>query len=348
MALVDKVFVGGVWIDSRVKRTNMSGTPVTSVAESGTGEMIPDEYALTLSAVAGGTATVTVASSSPNNPYNGKVVTGVPLDGVTAVTNVVPGVAIIFSATGANGNTADVFAGQFLGIFDASGVEAGVPSDGVRHQVVNTGTAPVSDAKAMLLTQAVLVKKTGTVFSWIKSFADDAVEKTVGGGSDRVMPYALKTIAVSGVGVAKVATLQVDGVTLGAASILDLNTGTEVSGTGLKAISGQSYRILTGNLEGLEFAISPECATNDIANVLVFNSRFIQIAPDEDGSEGAYGTVDVPLTQEGVSAGVIEPSGEAYYWVRVLVPLSGNSESNPHPINVALQASESGEAGWLV
>lgn len=347
MALLDKVYVSSAWVSSALRFSNGTGTPVTSVVENNDGELIADEYTITFSAVGGGTATVTVVTSSPNNPYNGRVKTGVAIDGSTLVKNVIPGLSFVFSAGSANGNIATILAGIYLGVFDSAGVDAGVPSAGVRHQVTNSGSGAVSDAKATLVTQAIQVYKTGQVFDYIKTYADGATEKVTGGGSTKTIPYALKVIAVSGSGSSKVGTLQVDGVTLGAASILDLTTGASVSGTGLKCISpGYGYRILTGPLAGLEFALSSLVATNDIANVLIFPTRFIQIAPDVAGSEGTYALTDVVLTQAGQSAGVIQAGQVAYYWVRVLVPLGGNAESNPYPSNVTLEASETVSAGW--
>lgn len=350
MSLVDRIeATPGVWVLSNARFTNSIGTPIVSITESASGELIPDEYYLVFSSVAGGTGTVTVTTSAPNNPYSGRVVTGVVLDGTTAIKNVVPGLSIIFSAGTANANGATALGGVYLGVFDAEGVGAGVPSAGVRHQITNSGASSVSDSKARLLPQSLLVKKTGTVFDYIKPFAEGADEKIVGGGSNRTMPYALKVIAVSGAGAAKIGTLQVDLVTLGAASILDLTTGATVSGTGLKAISpGYGYRILTGPLEGMEFALSSLVATNDIANVLIFPTRFIQIAPDTAGVAGSYGTTQIVLTQVGQGAGIIQPSAVAYYWVRTLVPLGGVAESNPHPAFVALEASETESAGWTV
>ncbi len=354
MALVDKLFISGVWVESAIRYANTTGTPIVSAEESGSGELLSDDYTLEFSAVMAGTATVTVVSASPNNPYR-KVVTGVPVDDVTEVENVIPGVKLIFNNTTANGDDALVHIGSYEGTFDAFGVDAGDPSDGVKHRVENTGTGAVSDAKARLLTQAVLVKKTGKVFNWIKPFAEDAAEKVEGGGSNRIMPYQLKVVGTSGAGAGKICNLQLNTGTIGvpvwttfpADSILDLSTGDLVSGTGLKSIDTYEYRIVDGgDLDSLQFALSADRVNNDIANVLIFPSRFTQIAEDIAGVEGTYGTSDVDLTQTGESAGVIQPGEVADYWVRTLVPLNANAESNPYPAMVALEASETGSAGW--
>lgn len=347
MSVADQLFVSGVWVNSAVRGNNTVGTPITSAVQSGTGEEISDEYTLTISARSGGTGTVTVAATSPNNPYHGRVTTGVLFDGTTVNIDVVPGVGIVFAVAGANGNTATVFVGDPQGSFDASGVGAGIPAAGVRHRVINNGSDDVSDAKARLLTQAVYYDKTGRVFNYTSPFAVNATEKTLGGGSSRVMPYAMAISGIAGSGPTKTCTLTIDGGAIGTDYIQDLVTGALQNGTLLKALGASNpYLFVDGPLEGLEFAIDPTCANSDVANILIFPSRYTQIADDTAGVAGTYGTSDVDLTEAGQTTGVITPSGVAYYWVRSLVPASSSNESNPYPCNVALQVTEAQDAGW--
>jgi hypothetical protein len=344
--LVDKLFIGGVWTASDVRGSNTTGTPVVSAVLAVTGEEISDTYTLTVSARAGSTGTITIAASV-NNPFNGRVIPNVNFDDATVHDDVVPGVSIVFDNAGVNGDVAEIIVGSPYGTFDASGVGAGVPTAGVRHQVENTGTSDALNSVAQLLPQVIWVRMVNQVFEYASPFAENADEKTAGGGSDRVMPYVITISAVSGVGAAKVATISVDGVAMGAASLLDMTTGASVSGVGIKAISpGYPYRVLTGPLEGMEFALDAGVANADEANVLIFPSRYVQLAPDVAGVEGAYDVVAVPLTEVGEAAGVITPSGVAYYWTRFLVPQSSNNESNPYPSNIALSASQSTAAGW--
>lgn len=345
MALKDQIFVSGSWVDSAVRSSNDTGTMLTSAQESASGEALADDYTLTASAVAGGTATITVNTTSPNNPYKGLVATGVALDGVTQYRNIIPGVILVFSNTTANTNVSTVRIGVYAGTFDAFGVGAGTPSAALRHQVLNNGTGAVADAVARLLAQAVMVKMTGNVFSYIKPFASGATEK-LNPGSTRTQPYHLTVINVAGVGAGKTCDLQLDGVTFGAASILDIPASANVSGTGLKAIAANPYRVLTGPLTGLEFNIDPTCASGDAANVLVFPSRYVQIAAEVAGAPDTFGTSDVTLTQSGQAAGVVQPAGVAYYYTRIVVPAGSGAESNPHPANVALSGTETGAANW--
>ena len=181
--LIDKVFENAAWVASLARFTNTLGTVLVSSNPSGTGELISDIYTLAVSNVSSGTGTITVGTTALNNPYKGRQRSGVALDGVTVRTDIIPGVALVFSASAANGNTAQVKVGSFLGTFDAYGAGAGTPSTGIRHQVLNDGAGTVTGAVAKLLTQAIQFKKTGTVFAYIKPFADGATEKQQGVGS---------------------------------------------------------------------------------------------------------------------------------------------------------------------
>lgn len=347
MALKDQLFIGGVWVDSDVRGENTAGTPVVSAVLGNTGEEISGVYTLTISNRSGATGDVTIATDDANNPFDGRVVTGVQFDDTTETIDVVPGVTIVFDNAAANGNTAEITIGNPYGSFDASGVGAGVPTAGVQHQVENDGASSVANAKAQLLTQAIWVRNPDRVFDYIGPFAESAVEKTAGGGSDRVMPYVVTISGVSGSGPSKVATISIDGVAMPALSLLDLTTGDLVSGTGIKAVSpAYPYRVADGDLEGLEFALHEDVANTDECNLLIFPSRYVQIAEDVAGVAGTYGTDPVDLTESGEATGVITASGVAYYWTRFLVPLSANNESNPYPCNVALTASQSTAAGW--
>jgi hypothetical protein len=348
MSLIDKLYIGGVWTGTDILGSNTAGTPLVSAELEGSGEEIADTYTLTVSARSGGTGSITV-TCSPNNPYNGTTHALLNFDDTTEYTNIIPGVIIVLDNAGANGNTATVKVGAPYGSFDASGIDAGVPTDGVRHQVLNDGDSDVANAQALLLTQAIQVAIFGSPLAYVKQFADGATEKTAGGGSDRVMPYSLSISGVSGSGPSKVATLSVDGVAFPADYLLDLTTGTTESGTGIKAVDPPyPYRVIDGPLTGLEFALDAGVANTNAANVLIFPSRYVQIADDIAGVEGTYGSTPVDLTETGESTGVITSGGVAYFWARFLVPSSANNESNPYPCNIALSASQSSGAGWEV
>ena len=346
--LTDQVQVGGVFTDSNVRAVNDTGTLLVSAASANTGEELADEYTLVLSSVSAGSGTITVTAASPNNPFGGRVVSSVLLDGTTARKDIVPGVSLTFTSGSSNGHSSTVFVGVALGTFDSAGVEAGVPSAGVRHKVVNNGDTTVNGAKARLLTQAILVKKTGLVFSDIESFAVGATEK-VAVGTARTSPYQISVSSTSGSGAGKVVNLLIDGAAFPSNSIRDLTTNALSNGSSLKAVSPDyPYLVISGPLTGLQFSLNPAATTGDSANVLIFPSRYVQIAPDVSGAEGTYNVTDVNLTESGQSAGVITAGHAAYYWVRVVVPQSAASESNPYPAMIALESVEAGSADWLI
>lgn len=348
--LKDQLFISGSWVDAACRLINGTGTPVSAAAANGDGRAIADDYSFTFTGVtATVTGTVHVAASSPNNPYGGQSFV-VNLDNTTEYKDVIPGLTLKFSNSGSFGNTwtAAIHVGEFLGTFDAFGGGAGVPSAGVRHRVINGGTGAVSASKATLDTIAKWVKITGHVFDTIRNFAAGATEKQAGGGSNQVIPYAITISATAGSGPTKTVTVSVDGTPFATDTLTDLSTGVDQNGTLVKAVSpGRFYRVNSGDLEGLEFAIDATAADGDEANVLIFESRFIQLAPDVSGSAGAWDITDIVLTQAGQSAGVIQPAGTAFFWRRVLVPAGGNAESNPYPGDVALKGTETGAAGWL-
>lgn len=344
MALKAEIF-DVTWKDANVRLTNTSGNPLVSAVDNQSGEAIADIYTMTFSAVIAGTsANVTLGTQSPNNKYKGRV-RAVALDGVTVHNDVIPGLGIVFSANGGflGTWTATVYVGTFFGTFDAFGAGAGVPTAGERIRVQNTGTGIVSGAKAQLEKRALLRRHTGNALSSIKPFAEGATVKVVG-GTNQVTNYALTIANIAGAGAGKTCDLAIDGVTFGAASIRDLSTGGLVSGVGLKAVAGQTYRVVTGALTDLEFSIDPTCANGDRANVTIWLDSFVQIAPDVAGAEGAYGTADVVLTEVGQAAGTISPAAYAYFWRRTSVPAGGNSESNPYPGNIKVTAVEGGAA----
>ncbi len=349
MSLVDEITVSASWVDSGIRSANTTGTPLTSAVLTGTGEELSDDYTFEVSGRTGGTGTVTVSASSKNNPYDGIVKTGVNFNGSTTYKDIIPGVTLVFATAGANGDDAIIHVGDYKGSFDASGVGAGVPTAGTRHRVTNDGIDDVVDCKASLLPMAIHIDKTGRVFEAVGPFASDATEKVAGGGSTRTMPYELSISGISGSGSSKIATLSIDGSAVPAGHLLDLTLGTTHSGTGIKAISpGYYYKFVDGPLEGMMFALDAACANTDTANILIFPSRYVQIAPDVSGVAGTYATTDVDLTESGEATGVITASGVAYYWFRLLVPSSAGNSSNPYPCNVALKASSAEAAGWLV
>lgn len=344
--LVDQINIPDDYDPQILRWSNTVGTPLASVelTDQFTGQLIAGVYTVEIT----GAGNLSVTADSPNNPYTNNFA-GASFDGTTSYSIVLPGLDIVFGAGAVVGNIAVINVGVDLGTVSADGVGTGIPSDGVQHAVYNDGAATVSDARARVLTQAIHISVGGLsskLLSRVGSFAEDAVEKTAGGGSDRIMPYILSIANILGSGPTKTVDLYLDGVIFGVGTIRDRLTGDLVSGVGLKAIDEQSYYIVSGPLQSLTFNISPLCVDSNTARILIFYNRYLEIAPDLGDVAGEYGSDDVTLTQSGQADGQINPAGTAYYWARILVPGDANHESNPYPANVALTGTELSGAGW--
>jgi hypothetical protein len=346
--LQDSLFIGGVWVSSDVRSTNDVGTLLVSATNTLTGEDISDDYGLTIGAIAGGHGTVVVAANPDNILHNGRNVAGVALDGVTQYTNIINGVTLVFSALAVNGDSSTVHVGYFAGPVDAFGVGAGTPVAVLRHKVHNPDPTSVSGTVATITPEIDLVKKVGSVFNKVSHYAPGATYKPFGGGSDQVNPYVILITALAGAGPTKTVSFTIDGALAAADSIRRVADGSTHDSTGIKAVAGEIYEFITGNLTGFMFSIDPAVLMADRANVMVFPARFMQITADVAGvADGAgWGTDDVDVTQAGQLTGTILAAGDGYYWSRVVVPPGANSESDPFQMLVSVNAISSSPAAW--
>jgi len=349
--LVDRIFNGTSWVASNCRLVHVVPSSggvfaVVTAVSNFSGEAIADEYVLTFSDVdtVGNTAKVYVMPQSPNNPYRNVAGIDIIIDGSTIHSEVVPGIDLVFSASGSFSDTWSdkILIGVYQGTFNAFGDTAGLPGIAVRHQVLNEDSGAAADCLATLKVMSIQVRTNGIIFADIKPFADSATEKVLGGGSERVMPYHVTVANVTGVGASKVMDLSVDGSHV---DVQNLSTGATTTSTGLNVVD--RYKIASGDLISFEFKLSQSAEDSSTANVMIFQKRYQQIAPDVDGVAGAWGTSDVQLTQSGESAGVIQPTAVAYYWTRPLVPDGADGSSNPYPGNVFLVGKQTGTAGWV-
>lgn len=335
--LIDQILTGGVWTNSVVRST---GPLLLSVDGGYSADMIPDVYTLTVSNKSGFLATITVDTLSKTNPFKGRVINNVDLRYGFNYT-IIQGVDCEFDSAAANGATSTVFVGLFGGTLDASVAAAGNPSAPVRHKVVNDGENAVVQCKARLMTGVTIIKKTGYGLIVVKQVAESATEKSEA-GTGRIQPYAFSFSNVSGSGAERTADLSIDGVAVSNPIIRDLTLDTLVTGADLRAITYGTpypYRIESGPLTDVEFVVHELVADGDVTNVLVFPTRFIQIAEDNAGVAGAFGVSDVVLT-EAEATGEIAAGGAAYYWSRFNVPLGSNAKSNPYPCNIVIEGEE--------
>jgi len=327
-----------VWVGMACRFTNLTGTGVFSAAANDDGSAIAGTYLLTFSSVSAGvSATVTVSSSSANNPYNARVKTTRLLDETTVYSDVIPGIDIVFDAAAANGNTSQIRVGFDHASLAAFPPAAGTPGTPRRIKVTNNHpTDPLPLPAATLKTMAKRFKKTGVVFLRTRPFAPTAVEKLDG---NQVVPYVLAVSGVTGSGAAKVMDLKVDTVLI--TTVTNLTDLTTSDSSGLNVVD--YYRIETGDLTSLEFKLSEDAVNSDFENLLIFPARYLQIAPDVGGpAPGAWGVTDLALADE------LAPleADAAYYWQRPLVPDGANSESNPYPMEVCLEGQVASGAGW--
>lgn len=338
---IEETPLSGTFVDSSCRLTNQTGTPVVSATANGDGGAIAGVYSLTFDASDPGVdATVKVNADSVNNPNIDQTGKTVLLDGTTAYHNIIRGVDIVFDddAGFLNTWTAQIKVGLSFGAAQAFGASAGIPGTSRKVRVENTGSENASNCLAELVNIVKHWAKVGTIFARVFPFAEAATEKLTDG---QVSPYAITVDNVTGSGAGKTMDVLFDGSPLSVINLTDSTTGTS---EGLNVVD--RYRITGGNLEDVEFILSEDATDSDTANILIFSTRFMQIAPDESGSPGTFGTADVDLTETGESAGTITAGGFADFHVRILVTDGGNSLSNPYPLDVRVSGEVSSSADW--
>lgn len=347
-ARIEEVAGSGTFVAATARYTNNTGTPIVSVAANNKGSLIAGVYNLTFASVVAATsANCTVTPTNTNNPSatgspNAAGLTrpavAVTLDGTTAHSNVIEGLDIVFSNSGSftNSWTGQIRVGYDFGSQQAFG--SIVASTQRKIRAYNTGSDTATNCKARCLPNVVAWPKVGEIFAGVRPFAEDAVEKLSGTIIDN---YAITVGNVTGSGASKTMDVFVDGNPVDVI-MLDINnqpTGSEISSDDLNVTN--YYRITTGDLTDVEFKLSEDATNSDTANIFIFDTRHIQIAPDESGSPGTWGTADVTLTESGQAAGVIRATGFASFWIRALTTDGADSESNPYSMNVALEHSTS-------
>lgn len=349
--LQDQIFEGAAWVPSIERFTNTVplndiSKPVSSIVPNYSGEALADVYTLTFTDVDTivHTAKVYVQTAAPNNPYRNQIGILIDIDGITIYNNVIPGYDIVFSGSASflNSYEAEVRVGTFQGTFNAYGEDAGTPGVGKQHRVKNTDSGAAADCKVTLKPIVIQIRRTGTIFELVKPYADAAAEKVSGGGSQRVMPYHITVENLAGIGIEATLDIKVDG---NLVNVRNLSGGVEGTSETLNVVD--NYKIISGELNSVEFKLSELADNSSETNILVFSSRYVQIASDISGVAGTYGVIDIQLTQAGESAGIIQPEGIAYYWLRTVVPEGANSESNPYPSNVFVTGKQTGTAGWV-
>jgi hypothetical protein len=335
-----------IWVDMDARFTNTEGTPLVSIAPNGSGEAVAGVYIITFDDVAAGdVATASVVSSSPNNPNNTSGVrpaVEVALDNATLHANVLGGYDLKFSDDMDFDDTweIEIRIGHDFGPMAAFGAEAGEPSDSRKIRVENTGTGPGQACKVQVIKRVKTYRKSGVVFDEVSEFSADATEKL---SDDQVVKYAITVLNKAGSGGSLTADIKVDGALV---TVLNLASEVEDDSTGLNV--NDTYRITSGGLSGVEFKLSQSATNAALASILVFNERFTQTAPDVGGAPGDWGDVDIDLTEDGQSTGIITAGGFAFFHIRMLVPDGSDigANSNPYPGDVLITGLATNAAGW--
>ncbi len=330
----------GVWQDLLARFTNTNGTPIVSADANNVGA-IAGVYLLTFSSVvAADHATVKVQAASPDNPYNDQIGKLVDLDGATVYRNIIGGVDLVFSNAGGftSAWTATVRVGFDFGPQAGFGAGAGQPSTARRIRVTNGDSDAAQNVTGSIVRHAKLFPTAGQIFERVFDFAAGATESLTG---QEVQPYAITVENVTGSGGSKTMDVKVGGALVNVENVTTPGSGTSA---GLNVTD--TYRITSGALTDVEFQLSENATNADTANILIFNARFTQIAPDTGGAPGDWGTVDVFVTQEGQADGVILAGEVGYFWARALVPDGSISESNPAILDVQISAQMSSAAAW--
>jgi len=304
----------------QVRYENTIGTPITSATYVGDGRAMADDYTLVFTV--SGSATVTVACQSKNPWYN---LGGLPVtcDGATVNYDIIPGVAMVFSASTVTGWTAKVGIGELMATdgtgtarFDFGIVQNGTITTGFRVALVNVGG---DDASASYVVALPGIKGSGANYSTfitsIDNHSSDARHKMAVTGT-----YAITfTNWADGTGDAagyKVADVNVDGNLCITAAIFDGSTVYEYG-------SGNGYDDGNDYLKGMQItlALTTSDPTSSTIDVEVTDGwQWLEFAADSSGTPGTYSSADLTITESGESSGTITAGGTGFLWAHLNVP----------------------------
>lgn len=346
---IEEIQGSGVWVDMRARLTNIVGAPVALAVANDTGQAIAGAYTIIFHHTEGDTApedvepgtsgNVFVLTSSPDNPYRNTTGRAVNLDGETVYRDLVGGLDITFSDDpGFSTNwVAEIRVGHSFGAVAAYGTTAGLATDSRRIRVRNPDPDAAQNVRAVVTRHAKLFPTAGIVFEKLLDFAASAVEKITGG---QVQPYSVTVENKTGSDETTTADIKFDG------ALVNVVDQDGMAGTSAALTVVDTYTITDGDLEGVEFQLSQAITNGSTANILIFNSRFTQIAPDLGGAPGDWGTADVAITSDPEAEGTIAAGGFGFFHVRVLAPSGSVSGSNPYICDAQIIAETSSPAGW--
>lgn len=292
--------------------------------------------------LSGDNATVIVTADHPTHPrsYPTDDEFAVVMDGATAYTTIVPDCSIVFNDATSSGTaetwTSTVTLGDYLGSYqddNPDGVPPGAPVYTERLAAKNEGSDLKTDVYVVIEKPPVLLwRKAGTgLLLSIRAATDEPVEKA-DPGDGQTLPYKFSA-ANYNAGTNRIDIL-VDGVSITTVRYLDVSPTT--TSDSLQLLRGGRYRIESGDLTGLEFVVHASAANSDTCNVIVWDRRCIQIAPDSGGSAGTYQSTDLLLGDLAVSA-------SEHFHIRVDANV-GSGAKNPLQIGLGLRYLTTGVA----
>lgn len=131
--------------------------------------------------------------------------------------------------------------------------------------------------------------------------------------------------------------------------VLNVDSGVTTTSTQLLMDASTRYQIVEAGAycENVIFVLATTAANSSEENVLVFNVRHVEIANDNAGTPGTWGTTALTLTQSGEPAGNINPSGAVNVWLRIDTSALASNKQNPFPGDFFLEYNDTGEADWL-
>lgn len=357
-----------------VRLVAVSGTAFTNVARLPNNRALADEYTAVVSGVTGTTTktgTVTIATASGKGPYNGRVVSGVVFDG-TVQNDIVPGLAITKTSSSgvANGNTTTFKVGIWTGV-NLAGNPTGVQldwSDGIddpgpvsvaagdphliaRVRFYNTDTDAQVGCRALVLPRVIPVSTAGPEgFTEIYPVNLTPAERNIGG---RVEPLKFRFSALNTAANPDTITVEYSADGGSTWDVFDVRDTTNpplgtIPSTDLNRNGTTLYQIVEAslNISDLMFIIDAGADNTSTENVLIYDPRYVRVAPDVAGSPGTWSDTEAYITQSGEAAGVVNSGQSGYVWVEYDTDSAASNKQSPFPADIFVISGASGETNW--
>lgn len=301
---------------------NTINAPIVSATDRANGQGVSDTYELTFTVSGGSVICDVVCGTEGKNPYAG-LGKAVVADGVTPNVSLIPGVSIVISASVSTGWEAVVSYGAKMtsgGVttdyLNVGRTIAGESSTQRRIAAVNVGDADSGDTTVDSVPSSYW-KQTGAgdIVDLVDNDTDDTREHTAAAGEYEVTFQNWQ----DGGGGYKIADVYVDGPQGSGKAIesalFDGSTRYQYGVTG--------YDNSADLLQGLSLILAdstddPSAVT--VTVVVADGDQWVELAPDDSGSPGAWQAGPLELTELGEADGTITAGGSCYFWQRWTLP----------------------------